>query len=120
MPSTLANPGEHGPLVSSAIRPRMAKVHSSARGIPAIDPMWKVLAECIDEVRCDFRLTVDQFAHEIQRDARQVGKWLNASERPQIETVFAVERFQQSLVLALARRVRSIEITTQLTARRSA
>jgi transcriptional regulator with XRE-family HTH domain len=74
----------------------------------------------MDEVRRDAGLNVDEFADALGRDSRQVGKWLKGTERPQFETVFAVERFQQPLVLALAKRVRTIEITTQLTARRSA
>lgn len=120
MPSTLPRDGARLPLLNSVSRPSMAKVHTSAHGNPVIDPLWPVLAQCLDEVRHDAGMTVDEFAHAIDRDARQVGKWLSATERPQIETVFAVERFQQPLVLALARRVRSIEISTHLIVRRSA
>lgn len=93
----------------------MAKVHASSHGNPA--STWAVIAACLDEVRRDAGLNVDEFAGLLDRDARQVGKWLNATERPQFETVFAIERFQQPLLLALARRVPSIQITTQLTVR---
>jgi hypothetical protein len=92
----------------------MAKVHTVAHGNPA-NGAWQVWAAVIDEVRRDAKLTVDEFAGVIERDPRQVGKWLNATERPQIETVFAFEQFQQPAVLALARRVKSIRITTQIT-----
>lgn len=120
MASTLPNDDARLPLLSSVPKPQQAKVHTASHGNPAIDPTWQLLGACLDEVRRDAGMTVDEFAHAIDRDARQVGKWLKATERPQIETVFAIERFQMPLVLALARRVRSIEITTQLTVRRTA
>lgn len=112
MPSSLPAAADRAHLLNSAPAPRMAKVHTAAHGNSV---SWALMAECLNEVRGT--LTVEQFAAAIDRDARQVGKWLSASERPQFETVFAVERFQQPLWLALGRRIKTVEITTQLTVR---
>lgn len=117
MPSTIQRDGARLPLLNSVPRPAMAKVHTPSHGNPAC---WSLIAACLDEVRRDAGLNVDEFADVLERDPRQVGKWLNATERPQFETVFAIDRFQQPLLLALARRVPSIQITTQLTVVRSA
>src|SRR3990167_243969 len=100
MPSTVANPAARTDLLSSVSRPGLAKVHTASHGNPV---MHQEIGACLDEVRRVSGLTIDEFAAVLDRDARQVGKWLTGQERPQVETVLAVERFRAPLVIAMAR-----------------
>jgi hypothetical protein len=111
---SVTSSADRGHLLNSVRAPRMAKVHAASHGNPA---SWAVIGECFDEVRQDARLNVDEFAAALKRDPKQVGKWLKGIERPQFETVFDVEQFRQPLLLALARRVPTIQIAVHLTAR---
>jgi hypothetical protein len=104
----------------SDIRPGMAKVHSSAVRNPDGVPLFAELGTCIDEVRCEFRLTLEAFAHELGKDDRQVARWISGEVRPQLEAVFAVERFRAPLVIALAKLAKNIDVTTTITVRRIA
>lgn len=47
-------------------------------------------------------LSLKEFADLVARDEREVSKWLDASRRPQLDAIFAVERFRLAFVLALA------------------
>lgn len=70
------------------------------------------IGRCLDEVRNVFGLTLKEFAAELGKDERQVQRQIEGKERPQIEAVFAVERFQGPLVIALARLAAGCEIDT--------
>ena len=80
-----------------------------------------MLGQCVEDVQIAAKLNLDEFAHALGKDPRQVKKWFSADERPQIETVFAVEQFQVLLVEAMARRIQQqIEVETVIRIRRTA
>jgi len=74
---------------------------------------------CIDEVRNVFGLTLKEFAVALGKNESQIRRWIDGSERPQIEAVFAVERFQGAMVIALARLATGVEVNTVIHVRRS-
>lgn len=82
-------------------------------------PQWLKWGKCIDEVRGVFRLTLKEFAQELQKEPRQVQRWVEGRERPQLEAVLAVDRFQGPLVIALARSTTGIEVDTVIHIRRT-
>jgi hypothetical protein len=78
------------------------------------------LGRCIEEVRNVFGLTLDQFAHELGKDGRQLARQIAGKERPQLEAVFAVDRFRAPLVIALAKLSAGVEVVTEIRVRRTA
>lgn len=65
--------------------------------------------------------SLKEFAGAVDRDPRQCARWLDGSERPQLDAVFAVEELRQPLVIALAELVGpGVEVTTAITIRRIA
>lgn len=84
------------------------------------DVLRRELGACIEAVRHESRLTLDEFAHALGKDPSQVGRWISGEDRPQIETVLAVERFQPLMVVALAGLSKQIEVVTEIRVRRSA
>lgn len=83
---------------------------------------WRELAEAVDFVRRDHQLSIKEFAAALKREESQVRAWLEARERPQIETVHACERFKSSLVVGLAKYSGGdgVEVETTITVRRRA
>jgi transcriptional regulator with XRE-family HTH domain len=82
---------------------------------------WLVIGQAIDRARTACQLSVKEFASAVQRDERQVARWFNGSERPQVDAVYAVECFRQPLIVALAERAGvGVEVTTAITMRRIA
>lgn len=84
------------------------------------DEFYARLGGCIDEVRCVFRMTLQEFAAALGKDERQVKRQIEGQERPQIEAVFAVERFQGPMVIALARLASGTDVDTVIHVRRTA
>ena len=78
------------------------------------------LGGCMDSVRREFGLTLEGFAHELGKDVRQVGRQIEGKERPQLEIVFAIERFRGPLVIALARLAADVDVVTEIRVRRTA
>lgn len=64
---------------------------------------WPELGACLDFARRSVGWTVDQLAAELQRDSKQVGRWLRGEERTQVDAVFAVECLRMPFVIALAK-----------------
>lgn len=63
--------------------------------------------------------SLKEFAAAVDRDERQVARWLNGEERPQFDAMFAREDFRQPLVLALAELAGPVfEIETTVRTRR--
>lgn len=60
------------------------------------------IGSAIEAARLLARMTLDQFAREINRNPRQVSAWIHGKERPHFDAMFAVEKLQQPLVIALA------------------
>lgn len=64
-------------------------------------------------------LNLDQFASLVGRDARQVRRWMDGSERPQFDRLFAIPALRQPLVIALAEMAeQDVVIDTVITVRR--
>jgi ribosome-binding protein aMBF1 (putative translation factor) len=80
----------------------------------------RALGGCIDEVRRVLGLSLKEFAAALGKDARQVKRWIDGAERPQLEAVFVLERFRGPLVIALARLVADVDVITEIRVRRSA
>lgn len=85
-----------------------------------IDPYYAQLGGVLRAVQHAFGLTLQEFAHELGKNESQVRRQMEGMERPQIEAVFAVQRFQGPLVIALARLATGIEVDTVIHVRRSA
>jgi transcriptional regulator with XRE-family HTH domain len=85
-----------------------------------IDPYYAQLGNCLREVQHAFKLTLQEFAAALGKNESQIRRQMEGRERPQIEVVFAVERFQGPLVIALAKLATGIEIDTVIHVRRSA
>lgn len=105
------------PLLLSETRAKTAKatLHKNETA-----PFVTQLGGCIEDVRLDAKLTLDEFAHALKRDPSQVSRWIRGEERPQLETVLAVERFRAPLLIALASLSPDIVVETTLTYRRTA
>ncbi len=54
----------------------------------------------------------------IDRDERQVKRWMVGTERPQFDAIFAVETLRAVLVVALAELAHDIEVITEIRVRR--
>lgn len=78
------------------------------------------LGACMREVQHAFGLTLKEFAAALGKDERQVERQMEGKERPQIEAVFAVEKFRGPLVIALARLAADVDVVTEIRVRRSA
>ncbi len=84
------------------------------------DAPYAELGWCLGEVQRVFGLTLQQFAHELGKDERQVARQIQGIERPQVEAVFAVDRFRPALLIAMAQQSgHAIEIDTVVTIRRT-
>jgi hypothetical protein len=67
--------------------------------------------------------TLKEFAAAVGRDERQCARWITGDERPQLDTLFAVDSFRQPLIVALAEAAGEgveIETTVRITHRRVA
>ena len=82
--------------------------------------LWLKWGAAIEDVQCVFRLTLKEFAAELQKDERQVQRWIEGKERPQIETVLAIPRFEPPMLIALAQRISGVSVDTVIHVRRSA
>lgn len=86
-----------------------------------INPFYVELGGCIEEVRRVSGMGLEEFATAIgKNDPRQVARQIKGEERPQIEVVFAVQKFRGPLVVALARLASDVELFTEIRVRRSA
>lgn len=90
-------------LLTSEIRPQMAK--ADLRKTEMDDEQWRVeVGRAIERTRTLSGLSLKEFADAVGRDERQVGRWIAAKERPQLDAIFASpnKRIGQSLVVAIA------------------
>lgn len=78
------------------------------------------LGGCMAEVMHVFGLTLKEFAAQLGKNESQLRRQIEGKERPQIEAVFAVERFQGPMVIALARLASGVEVDTVIHIRRTA
>ena len=65
--------------------------------------------------------TLKEFAAAVERDPRQCARWIDGSERPQLDVLFAVAELRQPLIVALAEVAgEGVEVQTVVTIRRTA
>ena len=117
MSSMLAQPSLPTPLLLSDAGVKMVK--ASLRKTET-DSFYARIGACLDEVRNVFGLTLKEFAAELGKNESQIRRQIEGKERPQIEAVFLVERFQGPMVIALARLAAGVEVDTVIHIRRSA
>lgn len=81
-------------------KPQMAKADLRKADI---DEQWRLeVGKAIDLVRTKHRLSLKEFSNAIERDERQVKRWIDGKEHAQVAAVLAVAIFRQAMVLALA------------------
>jgi hypothetical protein len=76
----------------------------------------KALGGCLDFARRYVGWTIDQLAGELQRDSKQVARWIRGEERTQVDVVLCVPKLHGPFVIALAQ-LRSEEIVIETTIR---
>lgn len=63
-------------------------------------------------------LSQKEAAAAVGRDTAQIARWVAGTERPQLDTLFAVEALRQPLVIALAELSGAAEVTTTIKLKR--
>lgn len=97
----------------------MAKADRRKAEIEA--PDWRpMIGAAIEQAQLACKWSLKELADKVQRDERQVSRWIAGTERPQMDALFAVEALRQPLVVALAALADGVEIVTQITVRRRA
>lgn len=117
MGQSLAQPSLPAPLLLSDVTGKMAK--ASIRKTD-IDQLYAALGGAMGEVMRVLGLSLKEFASEVGKDERQLSRQMEGKDRPQIEAVFAVERFRGPMVIALARLSGDVDVVTEIRVRRSA
>lgn len=65
--------------------------------------------------------SLKEFSDAAKRNERQLARWMDGTEHPQLDTLFAIVSFRQPLIVALAEIAGvGVEITTAITMRRIA
>jgi hypothetical protein len=105
--------------VNGEKRPRMAKA-VLPKGENGFRAEWRVLGECLDEARHVLRWTVDRLSKELERDEKQVARWMRGEERTQVDRVYTVPSLWGVFVIALARRSPDCVVETVVRLRRQA
>lgn len=84
-----------------------------------VNPHHAKLGACMAEVMRFAGLSLEEFAFALKKDERQVSRQMQGRERPQLEAVLAVDRFQGPMVIALARVSQGVEVDTVIHVRRT-
>lgn len=117
MPSTLPAPADARPLLSPEKRGPMAQVPASALRKADDEAERAVIGRAIDRARQAMGWNLDELAQAVDRDARQVARWIAGKENPQFAALFAVPAFRGPLVIALASLAEDIDVTTTISIR---
>lgn len=117
MAPSLSQPSLPTPLLLADVSVKTAKADIRKADTASY---YAALGGCIDEVRRVSGLTLKEFAAVIGKDERQVKRQIDGADRPQLEVVFAVERFRGPLLTALARLAADVDVVTEIRIRRSA
>jgi hypothetical protein len=104
-------------LPSSEKGARTAKPHLPKAEKNAV---WVKHGAAMKEVQHTLQMTLEELAYALKKDVRQVGRWMEGTERPQIELMLANERFEGAMVIAIARRTTGVDVDTVVHIRRSA
>lgn len=82
------------------------------------NPNWVKHGAAMREVQHAFVLTLKEFARELGKNERQIERQMQGIDRPMIEVVLAVEKFEGPMLIALARRTAGMEVDTVVHIRR--
>lgn len=64
---------------------------------------------------------LQEFANHAKRDERQIARWIEGKEHPQLDTLFAIKGFRKPLILALAKCAGlGVDVQTTITIREAA
>lgn len=117
MATSLAQPSLPTPLLLSDVTGKMAK---AAIRKADTDGLYQALGGAMCEVMRSMGLSLKEFACELGKDERQLHRQMEGTDRPQIEAVFAIDRFRGPMVIALARLAADVDVVTEIRVRRSA
>jgi ribosome-binding protein aMBF1 (putative translation factor) len=117
MEATVTTRSGNGPRVVPEKRPEMVKAvlrkpdkHVSSAQIGA----------CLEAARHAAGWNLDQLAHALDKDPRQVQRWIDGKEHAQIVAVFNVPELQAPFVIALAALAPGCDIVTTISIRKRA
>ena len=120
MASSSTQPSLPTPLLVTDGHAQMAKAAIRKADKPETAVYYADLGSCMADVMRVHGLTLKEFAAEVGKDERQLQRQMEGKERPQLEVVFAIDRFRAPLVIALAKLAAGVEIVTEIRVRRSA
>jgi ribosome-binding protein aMBF1 (putative translation factor) len=113
MAATLPTSSASRHRVLSDVEPRMAKAALADVRKPDTRMNWAEIGACLDYARRDAGWNLEQLAAALDKDARQVRRWIAGEEQTQVAVVFAVRELQQPFVIALAK-LAACEVTTHI------
>lgn len=65
--------------------------------------------------------SLKEFADQAKREERQISRWIEGKEHPQLDTLFAIKDFRKPLILALAKCAGlGVDVQTTITIREAA
>lgn len=114
MADSINRPASPATLLLADVPVRMAK--SSLRETEH----GAALGRIVERVRVLSGLNLQEFARAIGRNERQVYRWINNTERQQLEAIYIVPALSGFLVIALAEGVPSVDVITTITVKRIA
>ena len=118
MSSSLPPADERRQRLLAETRPRMIK--ATLRN-PETECWRAPVGKAIANVQSRSGLSLKEFAAAVQRDERQVARWLTGVEHAQLAAILAVPVLRQLLLVALAESIgESVEIKTTIEIRRTA
>lgn len=86
----------------------------------ADEPSRKLVGSAIDRARQLRGWSLKQFADAVKKDERQVARWIDGSERAQLDAIIAVESMRQPLVIAFAEIAGAgVDVVTEIRVRRA-
>lgn len=121
MSDSLTHRGAPGHVLRPDLRRRMAK--AALKDVRKADlAIWRSsIGRAIERIRMLCGLSLKEFADAIDRDERQVARWISGSDRPQLDAIFAVESLRQPMVVAFAELAgEGVEVVTEIRVRRRA
>lgn len=115
MANSINQPSLPTPLLLADVTVKMAKV-----GLRKADDCRAHLGRVVERTRILAGMNLQEFACAIGKNESQVRRWINATERQQLEAIYAADGLRGFLVIALAEGVPSIAVETTITIRRTA
>src|SRR5687767_10360246 len=119
MPTSLTQQSALAHRVNGETRARMAKASLPKGESDVFRAQLRAIGSCLDAARRMVGWTVDQLAKELDRDEKQVARWMRGEERTQVDVVFSVPELRGPFVIALAH-LAECEVETTVRIRRRA